>query len=417
MNEVDKDQLIVLKNFSYLTLMKFFNIGFKIFLAAYLIRVLGENTYGVITWSDSIIQYFIMLINFGFNVYAAKYIVEKRSQKDKMNEIISSILTIKAILFVTSFIILYFLFQISSTLANYKIILSLMLCMGIGEVFFPIWYFQGIEKLKIATVIVFFSRLLLIILTLLFVKGSEDILLYIFFILVSNLTMGFSGLFILLKLFDFSFIWVSTKVLFKFLNESFMFFIGRFLSLIFNSGTIFLIGYYFTMEQVAGFDLALKIVMVFVIPFEMLQQAAFPTISRTKDKKFLKKLIIISLSLGILFFVIIYFNSELLLKTFGGEEMIKYLSLLQVLAILTPFVALTFILGTCALVAFGFFKEYNYSLIISSVIYFILLILLKTTDNLNFWNLVYLRVIADIIMVLIRLFYVNNRKILKVELI
>jgi PST family polysaccharide transporter len=72
-------------------------------------------------------------------------------------------------------------------------------------------------------------------------------------------------------------------------------------------------------------------------------------------------------------------------------------------------VALTFILGTCSLVAFGFYKEYNISLIATSVIYIIILIVLYYFDLINFWNLIYLRVFGDVLMALIR-FYFSIKK-------
>jgi PST family polysaccharide transporter len=75
-------------------------------------------------------------------------------------------------------------------------------------------------------------------------------------------------------------------------------------------------------------------------------------------------------------------------------------------------VALTFILGTCSLVAFGFYKEYNISLIATSVIYIIILIVLYYFDLINFWNLIYLRIFGDILMALVRLYYSIKRKIL-----
>ena len=97
--------------------MKFLNIGSKYILVGYLIRVLGENGYGILTWVDSIVQYFIMLINFGFDLYAAKYVVENRNSPKKLNEVISVIYYIKSILFLTSFLLiipLSFNSQISS---------------------------------------------------------------------------------------------------------------------------------------------------------------------------------------------------------------------------------------------------------------------------------------------------------------
>ena len=81
LKKINQDHLIILKNLSYLTLMRFFNIGFKFLLVAYLIRVLGDKNYGLVTWLDSIIQYFLMIINFGFNIYAAKYIVDFKDKK------------------------------------------------------------------------------------------------------------------------------------------------------------------------------------------------------------------------------------------------------------------------------------------------------------------------------------------------
>ena len=104
LSKINQDYKIILKNFSYLSLMKVFNIGFKLFLVAYLVRVLGQKNYGLVTWLDSVIQYFLMIINFGFNIYAAKYIVDNKGDNDKINEIVSSIYIIKIILFLFSLI-------------------------------------------------------------------------------------------------------------------------------------------------------------------------------------------------------------------------------------------------------------------------------------------------------------------------
>ena len=126
MNRLTTDNLIILKNISYLSFLRFFNIGIKFFLVAYLVRVLGEISYGILTWSDSIIQFFLLFINFGFNIYAAKYIVENRDQKDIINEITSSIFLIKITLFIISFILLYLLTFLNNFEAH-KSILFLML--------------------------------------------------------------------------------------------------------------------------------------------------------------------------------------------------------------------------------------------------------------------------------------------------
>lgn len=408
---VSKDNNIIFKNFSFLSILKLVNVGVKFLLVAYLVRELGEINYGIYTWSDSVIQFFIIFINFGFNVYGAKYIIENKKSIKIINNYISGIFIIKLFFFILSFIVLYFLsfLDIFSTYSNY---LFLLLLMGVGEIFFPIWFFQGIEKLKTATYIIITSRIFLVVSTFLFVKLNEDLIIYIYLIIFSNFLMGFLGVFTLIKYHNFTFVKVSLSFIAKLIKEAYMFFLGMFLSLTFNLMTIFLIGIYYTMDFVSGFDIALKVVLVCIIPFDMLQQALYPTITRNKNKLLLKKMIYLSLIFSTVLFLIIFNFPDFFLKLFGGLEMIEHRETLKVLSLIIPFVALTFILGTCTLVAFGFNKEFNKSLILSSLVYLLIGVILYLTNKINFWNLVYLRVFSDILLVTIRIYYVKKNNIL-----
>lgn len=407
---INKDSLIIAKNFSFLTILRGFNVGAKFILVAYLIRVLGNTNYGVVTWVDAIIQYFLMFINFGFNIYAAKYVVNHRAKIAELNEIVSSIFIIKFSLFLISFFILSIL-SIFPIFNQYHELLFLMLLMGVGDVFFPIWYFQGIEKLKTATLITVFSRLILILSTLFLVSEETDIKKYIIVLVVSNIIMGGLGYYVLIKKHNYKFKTVKFNKLLKMIKEAYMFFLGVFMSLTFNLATIFLIGVFFTMNYVSGFDVSLKIVLVCIIPFDMLQQAIYPTITRTQNKKLLKKIILGSAFLGVFFSFFLYFFAEQLLFLFGGEEMIMYVEVLRMLALIPTFVAVTFMLGTCTLVAFGYQKEFNKSLIISSIIYILTLTVLYFFNSLTFWSFIYLRVISDFILMLIRIYYVYRNNI------
>jgi PST family polysaccharide transporter len=391
--------------------MKFLNIGSKYILVAYLIRVLGENGYGTLTWVDSIVQYFIMLINFGFDLYAAKYVVENKSNPKKLNEIISTIYYIKGILFAFSFLLLIPL-SLNSEINNYINLIFLMLLMGLGEVLTPIWFFQGIEKMKIITIITFFSKLILIGLTFFYVKTSVDISLYILFLVITNIIWGFLGFFMMRKKASFKFVKV-TKVLIKDnLKEGYLFFVGKFSTFIFNLGTLFLIGYLFSKGQVAGFDITIKIIFVFIIPFEVLQQALFPVVVRGLEKKVLQKITIATFIISALFAFFIYLFSDKVITIFGGIEMLKYTFVLKLILILIPIVSLTIIVGNCFMVAKGFYKEYNWSLITSAILFIVLLMGLYFTDNLNFINVIVIRVLVDLIQLTIRLYFSFKHKII-----
>lgn len=411
LNNLGEDARIVFKNFSYLSLMKLFNVGLKFFLVIFLIRVLGDTNYGMVTWLDSIIQYFIMFINFGFNVYAAKYIVDNIDRKEQLNDVATSILTIKLFLFLLSILIVILIGRMESMEA-YNQLLLLFIFSGAGEVMFPIWYFQGKEDLRPATVIVFLSRAFLVITVLLLVRAKEDAAIYIFLLVCSSIIMGLSGFAYIKNVYGFAFVPVRIEKLVFFLKEAIPFFLGRFLSLIFNFGTIFIIGKFCNLSDVAGFDIALKVVIVGTIPFEMLQQALFPTLARNQNKALLKRAIWISVILGVLIGAIIFISAPYIIQLFGGPAMADYAQTLKVLAFMTPFIALTFVIGSCALVAFGHFRAYNTSLIGTSIIYIIAVFVLWINDDITYWHLIYIRVGGEIVMVLIRLFYAFSKRVL-----
>lgn len=398
-------------NFLNIGIIKILNIGSKYILVGYLIRVLGENGYGTLTWVDSIVQYFIMLINFGFDLYAAKYIVENKNNPKRLNEVIASIYYIKSLLFLLCFILLIPL-SFNLQINNYLNLISLMLILGLGEVLMPIWFFQGIEKMKSVTILTFTTKLLLILLTIFFIKKSNDINLYIVFLVFTNAVWGLLGFLKMKKEIQFEFIKISKLTLIKYLKEGYLFFIGKVSTFIFNMGTLFIIGYFYSKGNVAGFDIAIKIVFVFIIPFEVLQQAIYPKFVRGISKSYIKKILIYSFFFSILMAISTFIFSEKIISIFGGNTMIKYNFILPIVLPLIPIVSSTIILGNCIMVANGYFKEYNRSLIITAFLFILFIIILKATNNLNLINIIIVRVLADLILLLIRLYYCLKYKLI-----
>lgn len=401
----------VAHNFFYFSVIKFANILSKYILLGYLIRTLGEQGYGILTWVDSFTQYFLILVNFGFDMYVAKYIVENKQNKAKIDEIISAILTIKTGLFVFGFLLLG-LFSFNDEIAKVAHLLFFMLLMGIGEILFPIWYFQGIEKMKPIAIVSVISRSLLVILTILFVKNANHIVVYIFILVVSNLVWGGLGFYFLKKVSNFKFIIVPLATLKFYLKEGYLFFLGRFSTLFLNFGTIFLIGYFCSKNLVSGFDIASKIIFAFIFPFEVIQQAVFPSIVRTKNKLFLQKLVLFTICSALFFAGSIYYFSEELMIFFGGIPMGKYAYLLKSLVVLIPVISSSIIIGSCSLVAFGALKQYNYALVFSCLIYIFVVLILYFMGQMSFKNLVILRVSVDIIMVLLIFYFAVKKKTL-----
>lgn len=403
------------QNFLWMTIIRFFNIGTKFFLTAYLIRVLGNKVFGMITWADAILQYFIVFINFGFNIFGSKYISDFQEDKEKTNDLIRSVFFIKIILFSISFFIMLFFSQIEILKVNYQILLILLLS-TIGDVLFPIWYFQGIEKIKPLCITVVISKLTLLIGCFFFVKNVDDTLLYVTIFTMSQILLGILGFFKMLKISNLSFKLPYKKDVGKIFNVAKYYLIGNFSMLIFNALTVFLIGVYSTLENVAGFDISLKIVMFTIIPIEILQVISLPKLSRTKNKFFLRKLILSSFLFGVLMFFLLQFTGEFLIVLLGGESMIKYTYLVKKLSYLVLFVPTGYIIGQCGLIAFNNYKSYNFSLIFTAGAYFSTICILFFFKELTFEQLINLRVYSDFFLFLLITYNAFKYKIFNIDL-
>lgn len=407
---------IIINNFFHFTLLRAFNIVTKFLLVAYLVRILGENTYGLLTWSESILQYFIIIINFGFNIYGAKYIIKYKDQKPHLDNIISSIYIIKSFFLLISFLTLFLIFSSNVLNANYNI-LFLLLISAVGDMLFPIWYFQGIQKLDSITKIVAISKFLLLLGVFIFVKSSQDLYVYIYLFSGCQILMGILGFFLLRKHSSFSFIVPNIKTIKKIFSKAKLYFLGNLSMLVFNALTIFLIGVYVSLEKVTGFDISLKIVLFTLLPFEILQATFLPEITKNQNINQLKKLAYLSFLTGVIIFICLNLFSEGLLNLFGGEEIVKYSYVLKKLSLITLTVPLTFLLGQTGLIAFGFDKQYNYSLILVAVFYVATIIGLLLFDIISFDKLIYLRVFSDYLLLLIILYHIFKNKILKLPLL
>lgn len=400
-----------LENLFHVGTIKFVNIFSKYLLIGYLIRTIGETNYGTLTWVESFVQYFVVYVNFGFDLLIIKKIIENKNDKYEIDKIISTVLSLKMLLFLSSFIILSLLLFLLE-IHQFKQMFYLMLVMAIGEVFFPLWYFQGIQKMKYLSITAVVSKVFLIFGTVIFVTTQNNSNNYIIILVLSNFIYGGLGYYFLQKTSKFTYIKINYSNLKEYFKDGFLFYLGKTSTLFMNFGTIFLIGKYFSKSLVTGFDVSSKIIFAFIFIFEVIQQSFFSQILISQNKKKLKILLGWVIILSLCFNVFVYVFSTELLHFMGGEEMKKYSSLLEELSILIPIVALTTVLGSCGLVAFGGINKFNYTFLISALIYILTISGLISLNMLTFENLIFTRIFVDVFMLALLIFFATKLKII-----
>ncbi len=370
----------IFKNFSYLGIIQFINLIFPIITYPYLIRTLGEENYGLVIYATSIVSFITIVINFGFNITATKSVSLNRTDKGKINRIVSSIFIIKLLLFITCYFIytLVILFSNLHNNFNFFIIFGLL---ALNDIIMPVWYFQGVEKLKFISIVTFFNKLIFVLLMLLLIRTKND-----FFLVPQLQLVGiFVSLFIIVYILfskekvklclpPFTEIWGHFKI-------SFPFFTSRVSSVITMEANSILIGSLIGLKEVAYYDLAKKVANIFLMPYNVLNQAVYPNVVASKDMKLMKRIIkYVAYSSVILYGFLLLFSKKVIIL-FAGELINQAIPLLFLLGFLIVVLSISYFLGNTVLVVMDKNYEFNFSVILQMIVFTALTIFLILIDH------------------------------------
>lgn len=188
------DHASVMKNFFSLTFLKGLEYLVPLFLVPYLVRTLGLERYGIVQSAVSFMYIFYILTNFGFNYSAARQISIYRDNPEMSSKIAGAILILKSLLMMLSFIIMLGLAMSIPSLQSELGLIILTFGFIIGDVLFPVWLYQGYEKMFYLSRFQIIARIVLFVCTIILIKTPEDYLYYPMIYYGSQILMAISTL-------------------------------------------------------------------------------------------------------------------------------------------------------------------------------------------------------------------------------
>ncbi|HDL8785172.1 TPA: oligosaccharide flippase family protein, partial [Yersinia enterocolitica] len=165
---------VLRRNIFSLLLLQGSNYIIPLLTLPYLTRVLGVEGFGVYSLTLSLAQYFVILIDFGFNLSASKKIAEHQDDPEYISKIFFETLISKSILCLVSIVIVVLLLATNSHAVIQRELIYTVL-MLIGTTLMPVWFFQGIEKLSIVTNLMIVAKLSMLPLFFIFVDNDADV--------------------------------------------------------------------------------------------------------------------------------------------------------------------------------------------------------------------------------------------------
>ncbi len=142
------EKIKLLRNISSLFIVQIANILLPMLSVPYVVRIIGPEKFGLINYSGAIIGYFIILVNYAFNLTASRRIAQNKTDNKRTNEIFNEVLGSQIILWIIAFVIfLICMVCIPVFQENNKIFIVTYL-ITIACVLTPDWIYQGMGDLQ-----------------------------------------------------------------------------------------------------------------------------------------------------------------------------------------------------------------------------------------------------------------------------
>lgn len=340
----------------------------------YLVRVLQVENFGAVVFVQGIIQYFVLFTDYGFNLLGPKEIAQHDSIKER-GKIFANIFCAKLILLLISTIVFICMLMGAKYINDIDIILySVIYLMVIGNVIFPIWFFQGIQQMRYITIVNIIGRFLSVACIFYFVKAPSDYILAGLFQAIVPLIAGICSWIILWKKYREVFILPKFQSVKQVFIDAWEIFTSTIAINLYTASNIVFLGLLTNNTIVGYFSGAQKIIQNINQLISPVTQAIYPYVSKIASNSknealnFLRKIVLILGAGNFIGSILIFIFAEWIVDVLLGTGYEQSVLLLRILAFLPFIISLSNIFGIQTMLVFGMKKQFNKVLLSAAVI-------------------------------------------------
>lgn len=378
----NRDYRRILDNFLSLTGIQLVQYLLPLVTFPYLTRVLGPANFGRVAFAVAFIGYFQILTDYGFNLSATREISINRDDGGRVSRIYSSVMAAKTILMFLSFVLMFFLVSFFERLRSDCWLYIFTFGLVLGNVLFPVWFFQGVEKMRYISILRILGSIIYTALIFLIVRGPED---YLFVPLINSIGLIIVGIYsqhIIMNEFNVNFLMPTPHDIKRQVVTGWHLFISTLAISLYTTSNRFIIGLLVDNATLGYYAVAEEITRALQGIVSPIGQAIYPYFSRMqredreRAKTELKKILILISVLTFIFSIILVFIAPFMVMILTGSSYGESILLLQILVFIVFLVGVSNVLGIQGLVSFGYKEKFTRILITAGIIHIIMLIIL-----------------------------------------
>ena len=373
---------ILIQNFTSLSILQIANYLFPLIVLPYVVRILGPAKYGLINFAAAFIAYFSLMCDYGFSLSGTKEISIIRDDKEKLSRTFSTIITIKLLLSVVSFLLFILIVYFIPFFKNNWEVYVLSYGFVIGGVLFPGWFYQGIERMKYITIIQVFVRSIATVLIFMLVNEENDYLLLVLLNSSAQILIGVAGLIVAGIKFKIKFRLPSFEEIKSQLKSGWNIFQSMIAINVYTTSNTFILGL-FASETIVGYYAAAdKIRMAFQGVQSVLAQTVFPHVNSLAKESYEKFILFIKIflklevTIGFLVSLLLFIFPPQLVKLLLGEKFVTSGELLRIISVLPVLISLSNIFGIQIMLPLGYDRAFNRIISSAALLHILLLIVI-----------------------------------------
>lgn len=343
-NMKNVDTKVLMSNFSYLSIIEISNYILPFLSIPYIVKTIGVEKFGIIIFSYAVMASFNIITDFGFKLLATKYISINRENINKVSRYFWTVISSQILLLLVSFLIFMVLLVNVEKFSQEKLIFIYSFGMVIGNTLFPVWFFQGMERMKYIAIFNIISRVIYTVLIFTVIKSKDD---YIFVPLFNSLSFIFIGivsLYFIHKEFKVNFVLASLKDIKLLFIEGWYLFLSSLSNNLYTSANTILLGLLTNYSVVGVLSLATTISGAITKIIKIYSRVTYPYIAKfsndyevllSKARLLLRVYFILLVVVGVATFLL---AEPLIYFLFGptNEESILLLRVLALAMVVEP---------------------------------------------------------------------------------
>lgn len=384
MKNIIKNHKVIVWNIMSLWGLQAWGYLMPIIALPYILRVLGPERYWLIMFSLWFVAYFSIIISYSFYLTATKDIANHKNDNEKVSEIFSNVIFTKLLLFVFSaiiFLVLIFSFDIFRV----EHMVFIYTFIGLfGDVLFPTYVFQWMEKMKYMTIVGIVIWILVLLSIFVFIRTIDDYYILPLIYSISSIVAWIVSIILALKKFKIKFVRPKLSIVKYNLVEWWHVFISWLFISLYTTSTNFIVWLITNNTIVWYYAAANKVIRAIKEFLRHIIQSIYPSIpSKLKISKeytisFLKRINLFVVFVVFVGSIILFLGADVIIKFVFGSEFFPSVIIFRILSLTPLIVWLNMVFGHLIMLNFWYKKYYSYIITSVSLISLVMSIIFTT---------------------------------------